>query len=40
MGKQHEYKIATSDEFQRLISDGYQVKDPFYSGGLMVIFEK
>ena len=39
-GKQREYKIASSDEFQRLISDGYQVRDLFYSGGLMVIFEK
>jgi hypothetical protein len=27
-------------EFQRLVSDGYQVKDLFYSGGLNVIFEK
>ena len=28
------------NEFQRLLGDGYQVKDFFYSGGLNVIFEK
>src|ERR1041385_1895423 len=28
------------NEFQRLVGDGYQVKDLFYSGGLNVIFEK
>ena len=28
------------NEFQRLLGDGYQVKDLFYSGGLNVIFEK
>jgi hypothetical protein len=28
------------NEFQRLLSEGYQVKDLFYSGGLNVIFEK
>ena len=27
-------------EFQRLVSDGYQVKDLFYAGGLKIIFEK
>jgi hypothetical protein len=27
-------------EFQRLLGDGYQIKDLFYSGGLNVIFEK
>jgi hypothetical protein len=28
------------NEFQRLVADGYQVKDLFYSGGLNLIFEK
>ena len=28
------------NEFQRLVSDGYQVKDLFYQGGLNVIFER
>ena len=28
------------NEFQRLLGDGYQIKDLFYSGGLNVIFEK
>jgi len=27
-------------EFQRLVGDGYHIKDLFYSGGLNVIFEK
>ena len=27
-------------EFQKLLNDGYQIKDLFYSGGLNVIFEK
>lgn len=27
-------------EFQRMVGDGYQVKDLFYSGGLNLIFEK
>lgn len=27
-------------EFQKLVSDGYQIKDLFYSSGLNVIFEK
>ena len=27
-------------EFQRLVADGYRIKDFFYSGGLNVIFEK
>lgn len=39
-GKQHEYKIAASNEFQQLVSDGYQIKDLFYSKGLHVIFER
>jgi len=28
------------DEFKRLVSDGYQIKDLFYFGGVNVIFEK
>src|ERR1043166_8095242 len=28
------------NEFQRLVGDGYQIKDLFYSGGLNVIFER
>ena len=28
------------NEFQRLVSDGYQVKDLFYASGLNIIFEK
>jgi hypothetical protein len=28
------------NELQRLLADGYQIKDLFYSGGLNVIFEK
>ena len=28
------------NEFQRLLGDGYQVKDLFYAGGLNLIFEK
>ena len=49
-GEKREYKITSTkagsadpnflNEFQRLVSDGYQVKDLFYSGGLNVIFEK
>lgn len=31
---------ASLTEFQRLLSDGYQIKDLFYAGGLKVIFEK
>ena len=39
-GKPREYKIATVNEFQQLMSEGYQIRDLFYSGGLRLIFEK
>ena len=50
-GGKREYKIigltkaADADpqalnEVQRLLSDGYQIKDLFYSGGLNVVFER
>jgi hypothetical protein len=50
--EKHEYKITTIalknggadpaslNEFQKLLADGYQVKELFYAGGLNVIFEK
>jgi len=50
--EKREYKIKTVaftngnadpeslSELQRLLGDGYQIKDLFYSGGLNVIFEK
>ena len=31
---------ASLSEFQRLVSDGYRVKDLFYAGGLRMIFER
>jgi len=50
--EKHEYKIKTIsfkngsadseslNDFQKLLADGYQVKDLFYAGGFNVIFEK
>ena len=50
--EKHEYKVITMsfkngsadseslNQFQKLLADGYQVKDLFYAGGFNVIFEK